>query len=295
MYPILDCHYLLTTMNLSQNNVSTTTIESFIADSCYCVSLCFLYSALLVRVYIAFKQDKKHALSSKEITITISVICIFFIHFVVSDLIIINQDMTHRALIDYKFPLWISVVLSSIGGVLDIIISGLLLYLFLKRLYKMISQLDESYQNLIVDEPDGKYIDINININDKTISNVEINHNSGINNINTYAESSTSQATSSNQSVTHNQMRERVRRIAMEQIEIVELMTKISLLTILWELALQTWVIVCGVFGVIMAQRKDGNSPKSDCLGSKFIIVLMAIRGIGACTNCCFVCHICLQ
>ena len=267
-YPILDFYYLFITINSRQvknNNshlISTVYIQSFIAENCYTTSLVFMYSTLLMRIYIAFKQD----MSRKEITVGIIIILLWVGYFVCGNIIVLSL---WTSLIEFNLPPWTDAVVLAAGSVLDIIASGFFLYIFLKRLYKMISHLDEPCQTLTVDPTSYNFnaqLNINISDNDDEYSNLSSNSSTNIDQV--------------------NQAQENIQRSIAKQMEIVELITKISLLTIIWEFILQTWLITAIVFQISMAERKDEDSLQSKIFESKMTIIAMSIRGICACSNC---------
>ena len=193
-------HWLEFVPGISLNN---NNLASAIAIITFAVTTCCFYIAIIYRVYVTFKNNVAYALSRLELK------C--FGLFVVWQFgLIMFVGLYDRHVTQLE-----ATIVYAIFMFIDILMNFVLLYLFLKRLYRMILHLDESFQTLMDDMEQ-----IRMDSMDDTISHPN----------------------NSSHSVESNQIMQNVKRNTMEQTEIVDMMAKISLLTIISEIFVHIWL-----------------------------------------------------
>ena len=173
-------------------NRETAYITGFIS---FVIMFALFYFTLVFRVYITFKQTPQYSLSTSTITaigcsILVTTCAIFSVYW--------------KFGVNSKFN-WI-MLLSTYVGIIGLNI--LILYLFLRRFYQMILDMDQAFQRLMIDSNMNDDIDTN-NIDDQ------------------------------------------LRRNQTRQMEIVDLMTKITLLTIIEQLLFFVWTL-CGLIQYVL-------------------------------------------
>lgn len=200
--------------------------------------LSFFYFTLLLRVYITFKNYPRYSLSNNTLfCIGISILLIACIVYVCW---IFALEGSINFLSDYDWYL----LIATCGGVTVIILSISILYLFLKRFYQMILDMDESFLHM-----------------------VQETHDYGTNSNTIYI------------------LNEQKLRNQHQQMEIVDLMAKITLLTVIEQLLFAVSIILAGVTGFL--RLKCGYSSTANV-----VKILNMLHICGVLLQACFVCFV---
>ena len=201
----LSCAYLGNLAYQIESNESND-IDVSIMEVCFGIIFGLFYVSLLLRVHVAFRYYPKLRLSPR-------------LNCTIIGLIVLGECAIFFALLifrKYRYRLGATIIF---GLVIVIVIDTLILYVFLSRLYRMILSLDESYHGLIID------ID-NYRQNSKSSNNgdieLEVKNDDDSDVFDLEQKAADNKAT---------------------QEEIVDLMAKISFLTLIEEMLFHSWVI----------------------------------------------------
>lgn len=269
-----------------------------ISDTVYYIATVLLYIALILRVYSIFK-DTHYALSQKQLMflaclIAFDVITIMlFLYSVFCALSSNTSDNSFGGSDSSKL------VFSGITIIVnDILINFILLYTFFNKLYQMIQTLDETYQILINDIVDHKNLkankdNINNNINnnhsdsendanipnhnkititstdddDRDDKNTSIGTSDMTSNLEADSHSQITDANSSltsNATVSESAMMHQLNRNKNEQNELIDLMSRILLLTIISILVEQVFTIMAAYNVYRLVVNDDTKSYSID-------------------------------
>ena len=219
-------------INLTDSNKGVYYISGVVFASC----IPLFYTSLVQRVYITFMVNNEHALSQREIRLLIIFICLQFTALLFQ--IIYNKENTLDVL-------ELNVV-TICAILIDICVNILVLYLFLKRLYRMVLNLDESFQSLMMEDMED-YSSKRKSMVSKDSQDEKQNENE--NDISLYRSGSYSDSSESNRIMV------KIEGNATEQTQIVDIMAKITLLTIISEILFCIWVIL--FLSILNAEYSD--------------------------------------
>ena len=209
------------------------------AMSVFSCAFTFFYLTLILRVYTTFKQYPEYSVS-KNIT------CCFGM-FIFITACIFDASWYFGNHWQYN---WSDAIAISMD-IMVVPFNICLLYLFLKRFYRMILDLDESFLTITLDE--------NINYNNNNNNNDNDNDN-----------------------INHRQL---LHRNQTEQMEIVDLMSKITLLTVMEQLLFAGWVIPLGIEDFLIVEY----GYTSD---SHLCVMLTWIKETFMLIDACFICFV---
>lgn len=182
----------------------------------------FFYFTLILRVYVTFKHYPQYSLSRNVMTCI--GMCIFLVSCCIYTLWFITHTFKKKYFNDPPKCDWI---LNIIVDILIIPWNIFVLYLFLNRFYRMILNMDESFQRLMLGDRDHNHT-----IRD--IGDIHIDLNTNNNNDDMQNDDNTNHARC---------LRTLLEKNQSEQMEIVDLMAKITLLTIIEQLLFLVWLI----------------------------------------------------
>lgn len=201
------------------------------------IHLGIFYLLLIFRVHVAFKDRIEYKLTNCEIK---SLIC--FLLTLILEMLFIDVGGSMIFTDWFSWPYLVSIAIFIFT---DILFNVVVLYMFLHRLYRMILNLDESLQQLLLQMQRTSLMNANKNYDDM--------HDE-----------------ESKAAMIHVQLQDKVAGNRKYQMEIVDMMTKISLLTMISQVLFHIWDIM---FIVTHAMGFGSNCP--------LLLIIAVIRGIG--------------
>ena len=221
-------------------------IHSGINGILFTFNVCWFYITIIYRVYISFKNNNEYKLTRLEL------ICLAFSALLQFDLLFLCSYKTPRVTRPSDAGIIFIIVLC-----IDIALNITILYVFLKRLYQMILDLDASFDTLIrkfnMHEADNVSppLQLQLQLQSDLICNDEI------------------------------EIRDKMEKIRMQESEVVNIMAKISLLTIVSEIFINIYFIM------IASVYLDDALKNFDWTGTYQYWIMEQFAWItGVCINC---------
>ena len=248
---------------LSRHSNATSQLIFNIWQSLFVFNVCLFYITIIYRVYISFKSNNEYKLSRLEL------ICLAL--FVVWQLGFMTCAAFYNILDKLEYAIMFIIVLC-----IDIAFNITILYIFLKRLYQMILSLDESFEALVINMDEVRMNSDNIDgtivgtdrLDDIDHYDQDKNHNMPITDAN--------EADLPNDEI---EIRDRMQKISMHETEVVNMMAKISLLTIISEIFINSSLIMIVYLNI---DEAHGNYITNDV----YTILEQLFLIIGFCINC---------
>lgn len=235
---------------------------------CYYTSIILLYLSLILRLYYMFKYDKQYRLSKYQIICLISAIT-FDIIALSLYLLCVHLAETNTELPSFDIIGTQLTTTTLLAGLLlisnDILINSIVLYLILKRLFRMIENLNEKYQCML---------ETSLSINNIPIELEVKKENSLVYSL--MSEESELEHLDINDDDADN-----LKRNKNAQQEIAHLMTKLSLLTMICVIVSQL-VNFDGPYLMYMIETENVSS----IWFNKNIITGLVFRAIESTVNC---------
>ena len=208
----------------------------------FAIDLCWYYIAIIYRVYISFKNNIEYKLSRSELIGSAILVATPFCTVTFVSVYIFYDGVDAEA-----FEIMIVIIIC-----VDISFNLILLYMLLKRLYRMIVRLDDSFEKLIV------------NVEQIRMDTID----------------ATVEQSQSESELMMEENRNRMEKNRINQTEIVNMMAKVSLLTIISLIFMNMYFA-----GVIYALFAFENQTNQDLI-SVYDLVLRIEFIIGLCWNC---------
>lgn len=240
-------------------------------DVIYYIATILLYVSLILRVYTLFKPKPQYSISTQTTTVILTIIAFDIVAICIFIFLMYNafsgRDSNNNTTTTTVTELIISAITVIIN---DVVINCLILYLILSRLYQMIHDLDKTYQSLTL-KSIFKFAGA---------SNSNINTN---NDINTKVEQNKFNASNlsllSNKSAINNELNKN----EFEQKEIVSLITKLTLLTLISVIFEQLFAITALYFEYNAAINRNKYSQQ---WFSTFGVICYISRAMEGVCNC---------
>ena len=233
----------------------------------YYVSIILLYLSLILRVYYMFKADRQYRMSKSQI------VCLVFV--IIFDIIALSTYTlcVHLAETDTNLPmldingtrLTLTIILAGLLVISnDILINAIVLYLILKRLFHMIENLDEQYQSML-----KRRLTISRNVVELELENTNVRST------NDEVQDLTSTLLDMDGGID-------LDRNKNVQQEIVHLMVKLSLLTMICVIVSQFYNIAAPY----LLYAKETKNNVTNVWFNEHIILILVLRAIEATVNC---------
>ena len=242
----------------------------------YYLSTILLYIVLMMRIYIPFKYDKQHAMSKTQIIIVccfiaIDILAICFFIISIYDAVSGNNTLTF---IDVSSGMSF-IISASVVVINDLIINAMLLIIMMTKLYKAVASLNMRYYALL--NSDNESIEDLQSIVTKNNIQKAVSKNDRSRDCNLMVDGSVLSDSSISSSVKNELIRNK-----NEQKEIIHVMTKISLLTIICVVFAQGFTILALYTDYNLAFNKN----MKDLWFHKHTILCWILRSIEGLTNC---------
>ena len=244
--------------------VSQTLVEMFdiIFAILFIFNICWFYVTIIYRVYISFKNNDKYKLSRLEL-LCLALFVLWQLGFIIF-LEIANLDRWEAAII------FIFVVC------IDIAFNITILHVFLKRLYQMILSLDESFESLIVDMDEIRMNSLDetehMHMGDDGDNNYHHDHD--------HLGSKLSITSGSDTASKQSDLMDRMHKIRIQETEVINIMAKISLLTIVSEIFINIFLSM-----VVFLNIDEANDHGTD-VSDGYVAVEQLMLIIAVCINC---------
>ena len=219
-------------------------------------NVCWFYITIIYRVYISFKNNNEYKLSRLEL------ICLAL--FVLWQFGVILFLIVYNSFTPLEAGILFIIVLC-----IDIAFNIAILYVFLKRLYQMIVSLDESFETLIINMDEIRMSSMSSN------SEIDKHFDDNINHKDKNDDVSQSDLISDDEI----EIKDKMQKISMQETEVVNMMAKISLLTIVSE-------IFINVFLIMIAYLNVDQTYGDNAFNQTYAIVEQLALMIGLCLNC---------
>ena len=204
---------------IKSRSVSESITMMLFSTVLFIVNICWFYITIICRVYMSFKNSNEYKLSRREL--------------IGSAMFVASQFGSITLTFFYAAGTGLFIIMFVIVICIDTSFNLIFLYMFLKRLYRMIAHLDESFEKLVVTADQIR------------MSRIDIASEQD-NSLATPPQPSQSHSQVQSQSaliMQENIITNRIEQNSINQTEIVNLMAKVSLLTIISEIFINMYFI----------------------------------------------------